>query len=152
MGIVASCAGHSLYAPVVCGALVDQMHMHSMRIREIPGQFAVCRLAADAGIPEWAAGGELTSITRTRDELSIVCAEDRVPAGTRCERGYAGLRVEGPLAPEMVGVLVSLATPLADAGIPILAIGTYDTDYVLVRDRDVGRARQALQAAGHDLA
>jgi hypothetical protein len=127
-------------------------HEHQLRIRELPGQFAVCRLAPNTSIPEWATSGELTSITRTREELSIVCAEDRVPAGTRCERGYSALRVEGPLAPEMVGVLVSLATPLAGAGIPILAIGTYDTDYVLVRATDLERARDALQRAGHDLA
>jgi len=125
---------------------------HQLRIRDVPGQFAVCRLAPDAAIPDWATTGELTSITRTRDELSIVCSDDRAPAGTRCERGYSALRVEGPLAPEMVGVLLSLATPLADAGIPILAIGTYDTDYVLVRATDLERARDALQRAGHDLA
>jgi hypothetical protein len=111
----------------------------------------VCRLSTDAAVPEWAAGPGFVSITRTSDELSIVCAEDRVPAGTGCERGYAAMRVAGTLAPELVGVLVSLAVPLADAGIPILAIGTHDTDYVLVRHADLENAVQALRAAGHDV-
>ena len=66
-------------------------------------------------------------------------------------RSYAAMRVEGTLAPELVGILVALAVPLADAGIPILAIGTYDTDYVLVRDRDLEHAIRALRAAGHDV-
>jgi hypothetical protein len=91
------------------------------------------------------------SITRTDDELSIVCAEDRVPGSTQCERGFAAIRVAGTLAPELVGVMVSLAAPLADAGLPILAIGTYDTDYVLVRHCDLGDALEALREAGHDV-
>ena len=66
-------------------------------------------------------------------------------------RGYVAMRVEGTLPPELVGVLVSLAKPLADAGIPILAIGTHDTDYVLVREVDVERAVDALRRAGHEV-
>jgi len=124
---------------------------HRLQVQVVPGRFAVSRLSADAAIPEWAHGASFVSITRTSDELSIVCAEDRVPAGTRCERGYAAMRIAGTLAPELVGVMVSLALPLADAGIPILAIGTYDTDYVLVRHSDLENAVQALRAAGHNV-
>jgi len=123
---------------------------HRLTIVEVPGRFAVCRLSPDAAVPAWATVTEFVSLTRTRDELSIVCAEGSVPAGTQCERGYAALRVAGTLAPEMVGVLVSIASPLAAAGIPILAIGTFDTDYVLVRAADLERAREALRGAGHE--
>jgi len=66
-------------------------------------------------------------------------------------RDYVAMRVEGTLAPELVGVLVSLAEPLADAGIPILALGTHDTDYVLVREADLDRAVGALQHVGHEV-
>jgi hypothetical protein len=124
---------------------------HHLRIRDAGGPFALCRLPPEAVIPAWADGAELVSITRTRDELSIICDERRVPAGTQCERGYAALRVEGTLAPDMVGVLLSLAAPLADAGIPIVGLGTYDTDYVLVRTDHLERAKHALRAAGHVL-
>ena len=124
-------------------------HSYQLRIREIAGPFALCRLSPGAPIPAWADGSELASITRTRDELSIVCDEHRVPAGTQCERGYSALRVEGTLVPDMVGVMLSLAEPLAEAGIPIVGIGTYDTDYVLVRTTHLERAKEALRQAGH---
>ncbi|HTK54606.1 MAG TPA: ACT domain-containing protein [Gemmatimonadaceae bacterium] len=124
---------------------------HRLRVLRVPGRFAVCRLSASDAVPSWANGPGFVSITRTDDELSIVCAEAVVPRGTACLRGYAAMRVEGTLAPELVGILVSLAKPLADAGIPILAIGTHDTDYVLVREVDLDRAVAALQRAGHEV-
>ena len=124
---------------------------HRLRVLRVPGRYAVCRLSPADAVPSWAIGPGFVSITRTDDELSIVCAEALVPRGTQCMRDYVAMRVEGTLAPELVGVLVSLAEPLADAGIPILAIGTYDTDYVLVRHSDLENAVQALRAAGHDV-
>lgn len=111
----------------------------------------MCKLPAGEAVPGWADGQGFASITRTTDELSIVCAEALVPPGTQCLRGYVAMRVEGTLAPELVGVLLSLAMPLADAGIPILAIGTHDTDYVLVREGDLESAVEALQQAGHEV-
>jgi hypothetical protein len=124
---------------------------HRLRVHTVPGRFAVCRLSAADAVPEWAEGDGFLSITRTTDELSIVCADALVPPGTQCLRGYVAMRVEGTLAPELVGVLVSLATPLADAGIPILAIGTHDTDYVLVREADLESAIAALRQGGHEV-
>lgn len=124
---------------------------HPLRVLRVPGRFAVCRLSQDDVVPSWANGPGFLSITRTDDELSIVCADAAVPRGTECMRGYVAMRVEGTLAPELVGVLVSLAKPLADAGIPILAIATHDTDYVLVREVDVERAVGALERAGHEV-
>jgi len=124
---------------------------HRLRVVTVPGLFAICRLSPGDAVPSWANGPGLVSITRTDDELSIVCAEALIPRGMECMRGYVAMRVEGTLAPELVGVLVSLAKPLADAGIPILAIGTHDTDYVLVRVADLDRAVGALQHAGHEV-
>jgi hypothetical protein len=100
-------------------------------------------------MPAWADGSGFVSITRTPDELSVVCAEDRVPSSTRRESGYAAIAVEGPLDPSLVGVLVSIASPLAQARIPILAIGTFDTDYVLVREAHLERSLAVLREAGH---
>jgi len=124
---------------------------HRLRVLRLPGRYAVCRLSPADAVPSWANGPGFVSITRTRDELSIVCADDVVPRSTECVRGYVAMRVEGTLAPELVGVLVSLAEPLADAGIPILAIGTHDTDYVLVREADLDRAVGALRHVGHEV-
>jgi len=124
---------------------------HRLCVLRVPGRLAVCRLSPVDAVPSWANGPGFVSITRTADELSIVCDEAVVPQGTECMRGYLAMRVGGTLAPELVGILVSLATPLADAGIPILAIGTHDTDYVLVREADLERAIGALQRAGHEV-
>ena len=126
-------------------------YRHHLRLYVLADRVAVCRLDAAAPFPPWVDGSGFVSISRTAAELSVVCAADRVPPGAKAERDYAVIGVEGPLAPELVGVLASLAAPLADAGIPILAIGTYDTDYILVRDATLDRAVGALRAAGHDV-
>ena len=108
--------------------------------------FAICRLDASASIPDWA--DNFFSITRTRDELSIVCPPRNVPAGIQCERDWRGLKVAGPLDFALTGILAALAMPLAQAGISIFAISTFDTDYVLVKDTQLERAVAVLSQAG----
>jgi len=88
---------------------------------------------------------------RTADELSIVCSEDRAlsdVAEVRVERGWTAIRLQGPFPFSLTGVLTSFLQPLADAKIPIFAISTFDTDYVLVKRLDLPRALIALHAAG----
>ena len=109
----------------------------------------MCRLAPDAAIPAWALEGEFFCVVRTRDELSIVCVEDRMPDGARVERGWAALKLEGPFPFSMTGVLASFLQPLAEAKIPIFAISTFDTDYILLKRETVPQAVIALGAAGH---
>jgi len=116
----------------------------------LPDVLAVCRLDASAPIPGWVRG-DFVSITRTRDELSIVCAQANVPADVRCERDWRALKVEGQLDFALTGILVSIATPLANAGISIFAISTFDTDYVLVKADVLDKAIQVLQKAGHQI-
>jgi uncharacterized protein len=111
--------------------------------------FAVSRLAPHEPIPDWATGGELFAITRTREELSIVCRQDDVPDDVTSERNWRCLRVAGELDFAQVGVLVSILRPLAEAAIPAFAVSTYLTDYVLVKAVVLERAVKALQAAGH---
>jgi hypothetical protein len=115
------------------------------------GSYAVCRLGPKSAAPEWAVG-RFVSATRTDDELSIVCEAAAVPADTVAEGPYAMLRVAGALELGLTGILASLALPLASAGVPIFALSTFDTDYVLVRERDRARAEAALAAAGHRFA
>ena len=113
-------------------------------------RLAVCQLSADAPIPFWAAGlGSFGSITRTSEELSIVCAEGIVPVGVKQESGWRMFKVEGPLDFGLTGVLAAVAAPLAQAGISIFSIATFNTDYVLVKDAKVAETVKALQAAGH---
>ena len=114
----------------------------------MPGTFAICRLDRDAPIPEWAHNG-FFSITRTPDELSIICKEEIVPEQVLCEKGWRCLQVMGPLDFALTGILASLASPLAEAGISIFAISTYDTDYFLVKE--LNRAIAVLSKAGHTM-
>ena len=113
-------------------------------------RLTVCQLAPDAPVPAWAAStSAFTSITRTSEELSIVCAESVVPAGVKQEANWRMFKVAGPLDFGLTGVLASVAAPLAQAGISIFSIATFNTDYVLVKDAKVTEAVKALQAAGH---
>ena len=111
----------------------------------------ICRLPASGELPGWIPSGAFTSITRTAQELSIVCAETAVPPDVRVERGFRTLMIEGPFPFDAVGVLASITAPLADAGIPIFAISTFDTDYVLVNEHELAAARCALEAHGHSV-
>jgi hypothetical protein len=117
----------------------------------LPDTLAICRLDSQARLPEWALAGSFCSVTRTSDELSIVCAQANVPEDITCSRGWRGLKVAGPLDLALTGVLAALATPLAEAGISIFALSTYDTDYVLVREQNLERAVQILSYAGHQV-
>jgi len=109
----------------------------------------VCQLAAGAPTPSWAEDSEFSCVTRATGELSIVCEEDRVPEGVRVELGWVALKIEGPFPFSMTGVLASFLQPLSDAKIPIFAISTFDTDYVLVKREDLERAKKTLAATGH---
>lgn len=122
--------------------------MQELRYSWLAENLAVCRLPANSALPPWLPPAGFTSVTRTVDELSIVCAASVVPADVQMERGWRALKVLGPLAFDAVGVLRQIASPLADAGIPIIAIGTFDTDYVLVQQRQVAEADRVLGAAG----
>jgi hypothetical protein len=124
----------------------------ALRLSVLDGRFAVCRLSQGDPLPAWALEGRFASITRTEDELSVVCAEERVPEEAAAERGWRCLKVEGPLDLSQTGVLASLAEPLAGASISIFVLSTYDTDYLLVKERDLEGALATLRASGHAIA
>ncbi len=115
----------------------------------LPDRYAVCRLGADDSVPDWTYSRGFVSIVRTQEELSIVCLQDSVPPDVICRRDWRCLKVDGPLDFAQTGVLASLAGPLADAGIPIFVVSTYDTDYLFVPESQATRAAEVLTIAGH---
>jgi uncharacterized protein len=120
------------------------MTVKSLKMKLMGGRCAICRLDRTDGLPEWAMKGDFFSVTGTQDELSIVCGQDDVPAGTVCDKDWRLLKVEGPLDFAMEGVLHSISAVLANGGISIFAVSTYETDYILIKDKDVEHAARAL--------
>jgi uncharacterized protein len=113
-------------------------------------RLAVCRLDADSRVPTWVdRAADFVTLTRTSDELSIVCDIDVVPRSVPMEGPWRAFKVQGPLVMTLIGVVAALANPLSAAGISIFAISTYDTDYVLVHEPDLDAAIEALIGAGH---
>lgn len=107
-------------------------------------KYGVCRLDKNELIPEWAQNSDLFSITKTCDELSIICSQDDIPNNIQCEKDWRILKIEGPLDFSLIGILASISTLLAQKGISIFAISTYDTDYILVKNKDIDNAIQSL--------
>ena len=117
----------------------------------LPGEYAVSRLQSDAPPPTWAMQGEFWTVSRTSDELSVLCRAEIVPDGVQTQRGWAALKLHGPFEFTLTGILASVLNPLKDAGIGIFAVSTFDTDYVLVAQEKLTQAIQVLEAAGHQV-
>jgi hypothetical protein len=115
----------------------------------LPEALAICRLNKDDAIPDWMSRGGFFSVTRTREELSVVCPQKQVPAGIKKEEGWKGIGVKEPLAFSLTGILASLTRPLAQEGISVFAISTYETDYLLVKEENLERAIEILVKTGN---
>jgi len=126
------------------------MSVRALRFSRVPGKFAVCRLPPDSQLPGWVWSGPFSSVTRTKDELSVVCGAESVPEEHQPKSPWVCFKVEGPFSFSEVGILASVIDPLAEKKVPIFAISTFDTDYVLVGEEYAGIALQALRDAGHE--
>jgi uncharacterized protein len=118
-----------------------------------PGEYSVTRLAPDVLVPAGLLDltDALVSVTRTPDELSIIAPSSFAISSDSAERGWRLLTVRGPLEFTLTGIMAALAGELAAAGVSLFAVSTYDTDHLLVKHTDLGRAVLALRAAGHEL-
>jgi uncharacterized protein len=125
------------------------LSLRHLQLSLLPENYAIVGLSALADIPNWAIQGPFFSITRTSDELSIVVEAARVPEGIQSQSGWRIIRVHGPFVLSEVGVLASLAGPLAAARISLFVISTFDTDYLLVSSESLDAAVQVLERAGH---
>jgi hypothetical protein len=123
--------------------------LHPLNLVVIPGTFAICRLNPDQPIPSWASTGDLFSVTRTAEELSVVCRQKDVPEGVQVERDWGCMRVAGTLPFMLSGILASILQPLAEAGISVFAISTFDSDYLLVKQHAFPSAVDVLRLHGH---
>jgi hypothetical protein len=119
-----------------------------LALRQIPGSFAICRLPAGTPLPGWFSADGFASASWSADEVSITCLASHVPHDVQCERDWRCLMLQGPFAFELTGILLQVLRPLADAGIGIFAVSTFDTDYVLVKQHAFEAAKRALVESG----
>jgi len=110
----------------------------------LPEKLGICHFDKNSPIPDFAKNISFCSIARTKDELSIVCPQDKIPAGVMFEKDWQAFKVEGPLGFSLTGVVASLSKPLAEAEISIFYISTYETDYLLVEEKNLKRAKKIL--------
>jgi hypothetical protein len=122
-----------------------------LKYRVLPEKLAVCQLAAGAPVPQWAVAAAFFCVTRSVEELSIVCEEGQVPTDVRAERDWVALKLEGPFPFALTGVLTSFLQPLAKAEVSIFAVSTFNTDFVLIKREKLESAIKALSRAGHEM-
>jgi hypothetical protein len=125
--------------------------MNRMRLSILPAIFSISRLSPTEQIPAWASQGSFFTVTRTDEELSIVCEQELVPTGVKAECDWRCIKLHGPIPFATTGVIAALTRPLADAKISVSAIATYDTDYLLVKADTLAAAVLALKSAGFDI-
>jgi hypothetical protein len=125
--------------------------MQPLELMILDGELTVHRFPAASKVPPAVLERAFYSISRTEDELSIVCQSDLTLTAQQYEPGWRALQVKGPLDFSLVGILAALATSLAQAGISVFAISTFDTDYLLVKHTELEPAASALRAAGHQV-
>ncbi len=114
-------------------------------ITPLPGEYAIVKLGPVEPVPAWVECGVFCSVTRTPEELSLLVEAAAVPRGFEMESGWRGLKLEGPFPFDAIGILAGILDPLAKAGISILAVSTYDTDYVFVKEAQFDRAVEVLE-------
>jgi uncharacterized protein len=122
---------------------------HALELSLLPERLAIIRFPASAQVPAWACYGDFFSITRTTDELSIVCTRQNMPEDLQCKTEWRAFKARGPFALSEIGILSALAAPLADANVSLFAISTFDTDYLLVNSEQLPQAVAALRGLGH---
>ena len=125
------------------------MNPRMRALKLLTDRLAVCRFDPKAELPEWIDKSSFFSITRTEEELTVVCTEAPVPPGTISETGWRCFKVQGPLDFSETGIIFSLSKPLAESGIAVFVVSTFDTDYFMVKEKDLAKAVEALTAAGH---
>jgi hypothetical protein len=122
-----------------------------MNLSVLKDVYGVCRLKPDESVPDWASAGAFYTVSKTFDELSIICQASLIPQGIQVELGWRVMKVEGPLDFDLIGILATLSGSLADRGVSIFAVSTFDTDYLLVKEKDYKNAVEALRDAGHTI-
>ena len=125
------------------------MKLNKRSLKILPEQMAICRFSPKAPLPDWIGETGFYSLTLTDVALTIVCPETRLAPGTTGETGWRCFKVQGVLDFSEIGIIFSLTRPLAENGVSVFVISTFDTDYFMVKEKDLAKAIDALTAEGH---
>ena len=128
------------------------MQKRQLKLSLLEDFFGICVFENNAPIPDWVVAASFCSITRTEKELTVVCPQNIIPADIEHERDWRCFRIDGSFDLNQIGVISSLAAPLAQAGISIFVVSSYDTDYILVKEEKVEQAIAVLSGDGHSIA
>ena len=123
----------------------------AIHLKKLPGSYAISQMPSDNSVPEWVDGEGFVSISRTADELSLICFDERVPKTVRSDRGWICFMFQGPFEFDAAGVLLSVLQPISENGIGVLAISTFDGDLILLKENDVEKAVNLLSESGHQI-
>jgi hypothetical protein len=127
------------------------MNHRKLSLKILPERMAVCRFEPTAPLPDWIAEADFYSLTRTEAELTLVCPETRLAPGTTSETGWRCFKVQGLLDFSEIGIIFSLTQPLAETGVSVFVISTFETDYIMVKEKDLAKAIDALTAERHQV-
>lgn len=119
-----------------------------LTLKLLPADYAIWQLPSDAPTPMLDQSA-FSAVIRTATELSGVCDTTQAPAGATIDAGWRCLQFVGPFDLSLTGIMVQVATPLAQAGVPVFTLATYNTDYILVPSAHLAEACYAIQQAGH---
>ncbi|MGB6242572.1 MAG: ACT domain-containing protein [Castellaniella sp.] len=122
-----------------------------VKLRLLNGAYGVARLRSSDPVPAWADGSGFVSISRTDDELSIVCLQDRIPHDVQVDGDWSCFKFQGPFAFDETGIVLSVIEPLSTNGIGIFVVSTFDGDHLLVKSSNLEKTRSLLKQAGHTL-
>ncbi|MBI2042106.1 MAG: ACT domain-containing protein [Candidatus Nealsonbacteria bacterium] len=120
------------------------MNTKKFTLSTLPEKLGICHFDKKSPIPGWAMDINFCSITRTKDELSVVCPQDKIPGGVLAEKNWRAFKLEGTADLFSVGVIASLSQPLAEAGISLFIVSTYETNYILVEEKNLAKSKEIL--------
>ena len=123
--------------------------MKKLSLHLLNESFSVNKLAQFAELPSIIAKGEMCFMMRADEEFTIICPDFMAPTNVQSEMGWKCIKVDGTMNLKEVGVLESITHPLAESNIPLMALSTFNTDYIFVLEEHIVTAVQALQKAGH---
>jgi hypothetical protein len=116
---------------------------------ELDGAYGIGRLGPSEVVPDWVDGPGFVSISRSDEELSVVCRADRIPEDIRHDTGWTCFKFQGPFDFGETGIMLSVIKPLSEEGVGVFVVSTFDTDYLLVKAVSRVRVGELLAEAGH---